>query len=81
MKRLIVSVLIIVIISMIPYFIGRQQMNNAEMVIQNFMDNDSDTFEGTDGDIEDVLRVFNFNLSWDEHPSFIDYYKAGLAAL
>jgi hypothetical protein len=63
MKRLIVSVLIIAIISMIPYFIGRLQMNNAEMVIQNFMDNDSDTFEGTDGDIEDVLRVFNFNLS------------------
>lgn len=66
---------------LIPYFVGRIQYNNAVIVIQNLMDNDSDTFEGTDGDIEKVLRVFNFNIAWDEEPVFIDYYEAGLEAL
>jgi len=62
------------ILSFAPYFIGRFQYNNANMVIMNLT-------ERTDGEIEAVLLTFNFrNMDAFEQPTFADYYEAGLTA-
>ena len=68
------SLAIAFILSFAPYFVGRFQYNNANMVIMNLT-------ERTDGEIEAVLCVFNFrNVDAFEQPTFADYYEAGLTA-
>lgn len=85
MKKVIISVsaTLLLMFSIAPYFIGRLQMNAAEAVIQNFGNDDSDSCNqfATDAEIEDVLRVFNFNLDALATPTFSDYYNAGLITI
>jgi hypothetical protein len=80
MKKIILSVAITltVIFCLAPYYIGKLQHDNVVRVCQNFMNDDGEPGEwGTDGDIEDVLRVFHFNLGVFDTPTTKDYYIAG----
>lgn len=56
-----------------PYFIGLFQYHNACVVIANVTDQ-------TDGDIENVLSTFNFEMDCMTAPNTFDYYKAGVRA-
>lgn len=72
MKKRYVFLALIALLFSAPYLVGRMQYSNAVMVIQNL------SFE-TDGEIEDVLRVFDFDrLTAFNEPEFIDFYKAGI---
>lgn len=57
-----------------PYFVGLFQYGNACTVIANITDQ-------TDGDIENVLSVFNFDIDCMTEPRFADYYIAGMRSL
>jgi len=74
MKKIILSVILLAGIS--PYFLGKLQYNNAVSVIQNLGDEDTG-FLSSDQDIENVLRVFDFNITAQDHPNFFDYYTSG----
>lgn len=80
MKTLFVALLILL---SVPYLIGRLQFNNAVAVVQNLGNDDSDAENifGSDGDIENVLAVFNFQIGALDTPTFSDYYKAGLQTI
>lgn len=58
----------------IPYFIGLENERNVIIICQNFTDR-------TDSEIEDVLRVYNFDIDCYTTPSFSDYYMSGIKTL
>jgi len=61
---------------LLPYAVGRVQFNGAVSVMQN-LGNECNSGFDTDGEIENVLSVFNFDLAWHESPTFADYWIAG----
>lgn len=67
-------IIISLFILSIPYFIGVENERNVIIICQNFTDR-------TDSEIEDVLRVYNFDIDCMTTPSFTDYYKSGLKTL
>lgn len=69
------SILIIITVFLsLPYFVGVLQYQNACIVIANLTDQ-------TDGEIEDVLATFDFNIDCMTTPNTIDYYKSGIKAI
>lgn len=83
MKKIIIalSASLILLMASIPYLIGKVQFDNVTRMMQNYGDSDTEHFEGTDGDIEDCLRVFGFNIGWEDTPTFTQYYQVGWAVL
>lgn len=85
MKRSFKNFIIAAILSLtiLPYLVGVLQYRNAVYVIQNFMNDDTDACPwGSDGDIEDVLRVFRFDdLGAMDIPGLSDYYNAGISTI
>lgn len=70
MKNVILLISLIVGLFFVPYGVGLFQYSNACMVIENITDK-------TDGEIENVLYTFDFNIDCMTTPSFIDYYNSG----
>lgn len=58
----------------IPYFVGLLNHQSAIVTIQNFTDK-------SDNSIEDVLRVYNFNLGLEDVPTFKNYYRSGIITI
>ncbi len=71
MKNLLI---ILIISSLSPFFIGKFQYSNACLVIENITDK-------TDGEIEDVLYTFDFKLDAFTEPQFKDYYISGIETI
>ncbi len=76
MKNLILLLITIISINFAPVLIGMIQYQNAIAVMQNLGNECNDGLE-TDGQIEDVLRVFNFDIDCMSEPNTYDYYIAG----
>jgi hypothetical protein len=57
-----------------PYLVGLENERNVIIACQNFT-------ERTDSDIEDVLRVYNFDTDCLSTPTLADYYKSGFKTL
>jgi len=70
MKNTLILLIAVVMLWSVPYFIGKFQYANACMVIENITDK-------TDGEIEDVLYTFDFQIDCFTTPSFSDYYISG----
>lgn len=82
MRILFISTLLmfVSVILLAPYFVGRIQLTNVERTVQNFGNESNEDFE-TDGEIENILRVYDFNIGWRDKPTFIDYYRSGFEAI
>jgi len=70
MKNTLILLISVLLLWSVPYFIGKFQYSNACMVIAN-------TTDQTDGEIEDVLYTFDFQIDCFTTPSFSDYYSSG----
>lgn len=74
MKKTILFLIFVVFLWSVPYFVGIFQYSNACMVIENITDK-------TDGEIENVLYTFDFQLDAFTMPVFKDYYKSGSSTI
>lgn len=54
--------------------VGKVQYNNSIRAAQNLTDR-------TDGDIENCLATFYFDIAWHEEPTFKDYWISGWKTL
>lgn len=70
MRNALILIGFIITLQSTPIVIGMFQYSNACMVIENLTDK-------TDGEIEDVLLVFDFNIDCMTEPGVFDYYVAG----
>jgi hypothetical protein len=61
---------LLILTALVPYFIGLINHQAVIKTCQNFT-------ERTDSDINDVLFVYGFDLTWDEEPQFTDFYRSG----
>ena len=74
MKILKVTSLAIVLTIIFPLFVGKIQLNNTIVVVQNLTDK-------TDGDIENVLSTFGFTNTWDENPTIFNVWAVGVETI
>jgi hypothetical protein len=74
MKAIKLSFLAIVLIIVLPLFVGKIQLNNTIVVVQNLTDK-------TDGDIENVLSTFGFTNTWDENPTIFNVWAVGVETI
>jgi hypothetical protein len=74
MRTIKLSLLAIVLIIVLPLFVGKIQLNNTIVVVQNLTDK-------TDGDIENVLSTFGFTNTWDENPTIFNVWAVGVETI